>query len=82
MADKLIDVPGLSSKQQGFQFGAQNTFKGPDGRLYYATTRQNPNTGKIEVVAEALPAGFEQTGAYGQTAGERVGQVGHPGTGD
>lgn len=73
----------MPETQSNQQFGAQETLKDEQGNLFFATSRRDPSTGEvIGVVAAAdgsdkKPVGrLSVTGAYGQTAQERVGQIG------
>ena len=69
--------------QANVQFGAQSTFKDEEGNIFFGTTRRNPNTGAVESVLASIdgtdrqPIGkVQQTGAFGQTASEKVTQIG------
>lgn len=65
------------------QFGGQEMLKDEKGNLFFATSKRDPSTGEVKGVisavdgSEAKPIGqLSATGAYGQTAQERVSQVG------
>ena len=67
------------AQQAKIQFGSQSTFKDSKGNLFFGTTKRNPTTGQVESVlaaidgSQAQPIGaVEQTGAFGQTAGEKT----------
>ncbi len=68
------------------QFGAQVTLKDEAGNLFFATTRQDPNTGQVQsaiapVDGQSKPQGrLAITGQYGLTAPEKIGQAGDQAT--
>lgn len=81
--DSVIQAGAPQQTQQGSQFGAQETLKDESGNIFFATSRRNPNTGEMTGVvaaadgSDAKPVGrLSVAGSYGQTAQERVGQVG------
>lgn len=81
--DSVIQAGAPQQTQQGSQFGAQETLKDESGNIFFATSRRNPNTGEMTGVVAAAdgsdtkPVGrLSVAGSYGQTAQERIGQVG------
>ena len=81
--DSVIQAGAPQQAQQGSQFGAQETLKDEAGNIFFATSRRNPNTGEMTGVvaaadgSSAKPVGrLSVAGSYGQTAQERIGQVG------
>jgi len=78
--DSALQASGAQANQQ---FGAQETLKDEQGNLFFATSKRDPSTGKVAGVVAAADGSNKQpvgrlsvTGAYGQTATERVGQIG------
>ena len=81
--DSVIQASAPQQAQQGSQFGAQETLKDEEGNIFFSTSRRNPNTGEMAGVVAAAdgsntkPVGrLSVAGSYGQTAQERIGQVG------
>jgi hypothetical protein len=81
---KTFDPRASEAAKQ--QFGAQVTLKDESGNLFFATTRQDPNTGQVQSAIAPLdgtskPQGrLSITGQYGLTAPEKVGLAGDQAT--
>lgn len=75
--------PNEFKKSSKVQFGGQNIFKDEEGNLFYGTSKRNADTGDVQSVLSPIsqnqpkkPVGkVSQTGSYGLTATEKVGQT-------